>query len=151
MTLTLTASNKETGDWITLDEDTYDASYQRYEEFNGGEYGPAIKMFFNVAYADAQGKNQYTEISGIASIPEHGLGMKSKLRSWIEPLIGRPLADGESINLESLANSPCRLLLSVKKGKVRDDGTQATFNRIDKVLAPRKRATKPAPAAEDLV
>lgn len=151
MALNLTASNKETGDFIVLDEDTYDAAYQKYEEY-AGEFGPALKLFFTVAYADDKGKTQYTEVSGIAGISQAGaLGLKSKLRIWIEALMGRALADGEAIDLEALANSPCRLILSIKKGKTRDDGTQAQFNRIEKVLAPRKRATKPAAAADDLV
>ncbi len=149
MPLTLKANNNETGDFIVLDEDTYDAAYQRYEEFTG-EYGPGVKMFFTVAYADEQDTTQYTEISGMASLPQGGLGTKCKLRSWIEALMGRALNDGEDISLESLSNSPCRLSLSKKKGKAREDGSTATFNRIDKVLPPRKRSTKPA-ATEDLI
>lgn len=152
------ATNKEQQDFVTLEPDNYEALLVRTEDFDG-DFGPAIKLFFHVSYEDSDGKTQVTDVSGIAGLPKDGqtLGLKSKLRIWIEAIMGNKLADGQSVDLDALIDKQprCRLVLGIKDGKeLREDGSRPQFNTILSILPLRKAgavapkaAPKPAPKA----
>lgn len=147
MGLQLKASNKEQGDFVVLEADTYDAVYTHLEEVTM-QFGQTAKMFFTIPPSQTD-QPKDVEISGLASIPKSGnLGKGSKLRSWVEAIHGRELTDGEDVNFGELSGHPCRLVLEVIR-KSRDDGTEAEYNRITKIFPAKKRAGKPAAATDE--
>jgi hypothetical protein len=46
-------------------------------------------------------------------------GPKAKARAWVEGMLGRSMAIGEEIDPDDLIDTPCRLVVGVKRG---DDG-----------------------------
>jgi hypothetical protein len=43
-------------------------------------------------------------------------GPKAKARAWVEGMLGRSMETGEEIDLDDLVDTPCRLVVGVKKG-----------------------------------
>lgn len=127
---------RESADLVPAD--MYMAKFTGYEEIVT-EYGPAVKLYFLIT----EGAEKDKIVNGLASIPANGLTPKSKLRIWIEGMLGRKLAGvTEEIDLDKLIGRPCRLNLSVTEGA---KGGQ--FNRIESILPPR--STKPVKALDE--
>jgi len=132
--------NDNEQEFTVLEPDVYDATFTRYEQVDT-QFGPGLKLYFNVMNpADGQP----VEVSGLCSIPQNGLTPKSKLRGWLQGMLGRNLAgSNEEIDLDRLISTGCRLNLDVIE-KSRDDGTKAVFNRITGILPYRRRGQQAA-------
>lgn len=65
-------------------------------------------------------------------------GLKSKIRPWLQALLGRPLSDNEDIDTDTLVGKYC--ILSVHR-KMREDGSET--NIVADVLPPRRLSTPP--------
>jgi hypothetical protein len=146
------ANDSEQGDFVTLEPDHYYATLVRTEgPIHHEEFGDSLKFCFQVEFTDADGNDQLTDVSGLASLPKNGqtLGKKSKMRLWSEGIRGKEYADGEIIDIDALLDKRCRLVLGIKEGKkLRDDGTHSRFNTITAILPLRKAGAvaKGAPA-----
>lgn len=124
--------------------DIYPAVVSKIEE-KETMYGPGVKVFFTISDGDQAGKI----VDGLASLPENGLSPKSKLRMWLEAIVGKSLAGYQGdIDLNKMIGKPCRINVINVPGK---DGT-GEFARIKDVLPLRKPAPKPevAPTETDL-
>lgn len=142
MSLKLRVNDQE-GSFTILEPEIYEAVFTRYEQTET-QFGPGVKMFFNVMPLEG---GEPVEVSGLCSLPNGGLTAKSKLRGWIEGIVGRKLAGfTEEIDLDKLIGRQCRLDLDVIE-KSRDDGTKATFNRINGIKPYRAQRAAPPPPA----
>jgi hypothetical protein len=125
-------------DYTAIEADVYLAKLQGIEE-KVTEFGPAARFSFIVVEGNSAGAT----VSGLASIPSGGMGPKSKLRHFVEALLGRPLDDDDDeIDLDSLIGKTCRINVIQEQGK---DG--GTYNKITEVLAaprPEKRQAETA-------
>ena len=67
------------------------------------------------------------EARNVAGVTGMTIEVGEKARFWVEALVGRPLKDGEEVDLEKLYGLGCRLELTV----IEKDGRQ--FSRIGRV------------------
>jgi hypothetical protein len=85
-------------------------------------------------------------VTAIASVPELGIGPRSKLYGWLKAL-GIDPAEHDEIDLSQLVGRRCRLKIEHQER----DGL--TYNRVADVLPParpqRQRQLEPAPEPED--
>ena len=121
-------------DYVTVDEGEYPAAFAGYEE-KTTEFGDAILMAFTLRDEEHNG----VEIKGLAS---KKLSPKSKLRGWIEGMVGHVLEAGEDVDLDDLVGRKVMLYISVA------DTDKGMFNRIEKIRIPKRKA-KPVPVVED--
>jgi hypothetical protein len=101
-----------------------------YEVLPLGTY-PARFLGVEQAYKEQTGA-RYLRWKWEATTPEGDLvtvsdlsslnfGPKAKARAWVEGMLGRSMAIGEEIDPDDLVDTPCRLVVGVKKG---DDGIE---------------------------
>ena len=99
-------------------------------------HGPAAKFRFRIVDADYGG----VIITGIASVPELGIGPRSKLYRWLQALGINP-AEHDEIDLSQLVGRRCRLKV------INQERDGLTYNRVEDVLPParpqRQRQLKP--------
>lgn len=148
MSHTLTAT-----DFELLDAGTYGIELARIGDPQDGDFGRFIRLTFKVRDAADweplfSSNGDEFELDAQAS---YKLGQKTKLRGWVEALLGRPLESGEELDLDSLVGK--RALAGI----IQREGTQGgTFNNIATIAPlPKKRAPaggngitkKPAAAA----
>jgi hypothetical protein len=126
MALTLTAS-----DYTVVDDGEYPAKFTGYDA-RETQFGDAVIMSFELMDEEHHG----ITVSGMAS---QKLSPKSKLRGWIEGMLGRALAVGENVNIDALIGSKVMLYITT------EDTDKGMFNRIEKIRVPKKKAAKPAP------
>lgn len=145
--MTRTFKSTDKASYTLVEDGTYEARFKGWEEIEL-EFGPCAKMFFEIETDQTESGEE--EISGIASLPKGAMGPRSKLRQWLEGLRGRPFAEGEEVDLDTLIDAKCRLMIGTKD-TIKKDGTKGQFNTILKVLPPRgkKAAVKAAPVTDD--
>jgi hypothetical protein len=98
----------------------YPAKFQMIDE-KTGNYGPYLIWTFQL---DKNG----THVSYLTS---RSFLSNSKARKLVEALKGRPMKDGEEVDLDELFGAPCQLLIEIAE---LDDG--GTVNRVERVLPP---------------
>lgn len=127
------------GNFTILDPDVYEATFKKYEEMDL-EFGPALKLFFEIKDMVTEEGGPVT-IDGIASVPKNGLTLKSKLRGWIEGMLGRNLAgSNEEVDLDALIGTDCRLTVEQVTKGTREDGSPKVFNNITTILPFRRQS-----------
>ncbi|MFA6046269.1 MAG: hypothetical protein WC718_14895 [Phycisphaerales bacterium] len=123
--------------------DVYDAKLTKIEqkqvEFNGAP-NDVLEWTFTFLDGEYVGKT----INDIASWPQNGLSPKSKIRLWIEGLLGRSLQGytGE-VDINKLVGKDCRI--NVTRGP---NTKGREVNKIANILPPKganKAAPTPAP------
>ena len=119
-------------DYVTVEEGEYPAKFIGYEE-KTTEFGEAVQFSFMLLDEENNG----TEVRGLAS---KKLTPKSKMRGWIEGMLGRALEPREEIDLDDLLDRKVMLYVSV------DDTERGIWNRIEKIRVPKR---KPRPVVED--
>jgi hypothetical protein len=119
-------------DYVTVEEGEYPAKFVGYEE-KTTDFGEAVQFRFMLTDEENNG----TEIRGLAS---KKLSPKSKMRGWIEGMLGRALEPREEIDLDDLLDRKVMLYVSV------DDTERGMWNRIEKIRVPKR---KPRPVVED--
>jgi hypothetical protein len=72
------------------------------------QYGPAVRFWFEVLAGEEK-----VRVPGIANAK---LSRGSKLRAWVEALLGRQLQHGEELDAEQLVGKPCKVALGVRDG-----------------------------------
>jgi hypothetical protein len=123
-------------DYVTVDEGEYPARFAGYEE-RTTEFGDAVQFKFVLLDEEHSG----VEIRGLAS---KKLSPKSKMRGWVEGMIGRVLEPGEEIDLDDMIDRKVMLYLAV------EDTDKGLFNRIEKIRVPKRKApAKPVVEEED--
>jgi hypothetical protein len=94
---------------------TYPARFlaveQGYSEQRGGH-------FLRWKWQATTPEGELVTVSDLSSLK---FGPKAKARAWVEGMLGRSLAIGEEIEPDDLVDTPCRLVVGVKKG---DDGIE---------------------------
>lgn len=112
----------------------YRAVFTRYEE-DEGIHGEMIKWFFDCEDEDYPGRT----ISGISSTAFNPM---SKMYAWVGALMGRPIEDGEEIDLDSLVGREVMIDVDHKQTE------RGTFERIAGLRPVRKKKAKKAPEPE---
>jgi hypothetical protein len=116
----------------------YRATFTRYEE-DEGMHGPMIKWFFELDDEDYPGRT----ISGISSTAFNPM---SKMYAWVQALMGRPIEDGEEIDLDDLVGRQVMIDVDHKQTE------RGTFERIAglrPVRRKKKQQPEPEPEVED--
>ena len=127
-------------DYLVLPGGQYLAEFSDYD-LQDGTWGPMYKLFFKIL---EQGEFEGETTSGLANAK---LTPKSKLKRWLEGLLGRPIEAGEQIKFPDLLKMKCYLILTEEETK---DGY---FNRIETILpfkrppARRRRGAQPQQVA----
>jgi hypothetical protein len=105
-------------------------------------YGRGVKVRFRLVDAEYGG----VVVSAIASIPELGIGPKSKLYRWLRAL-GTDPADMDEVDLVTMVGRRCRVQI------INEERDCQVYNRIADVLPSarpqRQREPEPAPEPED--
>ncbi len=104
----------------------YRATLQEVKQADG-QYGTQICFIFKLDGDDRR-------LTAYARSTE---SLSGKLAKWVQALLGRPVKEGETIDLAQLIGKPC-ILVVLRATK--PDGT--AFNRVEDVL--------PAPPPDDL-
>ena len=112
----------------------YRATFTRYEE-DEGIHGPMVKWFFDLQDEDYEGRS----ISGISSTSFNPM---SKMWAWVQALLGRPIEDGEEIDLDELIGREVMIDVDHKQTE------RGTFERIASLRPVRKRSSKKKKKAE---
>ena len=115
----------------------YRAKFTRYEE-DEGIHGAMVKWFFDLQDEEYEGRS----ISGISSTSFNPM---SKMWAWVQALLGRPIEDGEEIDLDELIGR--EVMIDVDH-KVTERGT---FEKIAGLRPVRRKKKKkePEPVEED--
>jgi hypothetical protein len=116
MALRFTATNSQ----APLPAGVYAATLEAIEE-RQGQNGPFLLWRFVV---EAEGRTL-----GIGAPTSMKFSPTAKARQFTEVLLGRSLAPGEEIDLDTLLGRPCRVVLSV--GELDE---HSTVNRIETLL-----------------
>ena len=124
-----------TTDYEPLEPGDYRAKFTGYEE-DEGEHGPFVKLFFELLDEEHAGKI----LTGIAYTKFNPM---SKLFAWTQALLGRPIEDGEEIDLDDLVGRECMLDIEHRKTE------RGTFERVVAVRPVRKKKGKPEPVADE--
>jgi len=101
-------------DYMIVEDGEYPATFAAYEP-RTTEFGDAILLSFELSDPDNHG----TIVSSLAS---KKMSPKSKLRGWIEGMLGRPLEPAEEVDLDSLLGTKVMLYVSTA------DTETGTFN-----------------------
>lgn len=117
-----------------MDVGDYRAKFTRYEE-DEGIHGEMIKWFFDCQDEDYEGRT----ISGISSTAFNPM---SKMYAWVQALMGRPIEDGEEIDLDDLIGREVMIDVDHKLTE------RGTFERIAGLRPVRKKAKKNKPEPE---
>lgn len=135
-----TWTNEATTEFELLEDGVYNAVFDSYEEVDYGN-GPAFKMSFMLTDPDFAGTTQ----TALAGVPKDRLHTGCKLGEWVQALLGRPISEGEDIEIVDLKGKPCRLFITTVTRK-KKNGEEGQFNHIDKVMPiVKKNGKKPAP------
>src|ERR1700752_1693404 len=125
---------------IEIEDGEYTAEFLSVEETpptpNSPSNQPFLKWTFHVYDSDdGQPMTQATSMK---------FGPKANARIWTEALMGRPLVDGEDVEINDLAPKQCRVLI---EHPPESNG----YARISRVMAPRKvkAPVKPVVQEED--
>lgn len=119
-------------DFEVLEPNVYPAIFDRTEESDEpGQFGYFIDWFFDVQTDDG-----VVSLMGRSSKPDR-FTRSTKARQWLEAILGRELAKGESADPNTLKGTPVQLTVDVVKTSKGDDR-----NRIVSI-----RRTKPAQPA----
>ena len=99
-------------------------------EQSDGQFGTQVKFTFALTAPEHNGRRltAYARLSG---------STQGKLAKWVQALLGRPIKEGETVDLFRLIGKPC-VLVVVRASK--PDGS--SYNKIEDVL--------PAPPPDDL-
>lgn len=125
------------GNYVPVEEGLYDATITRYEDSEPhAEYGPGVKVFFQIDETDDAGEDGGRELSGLASVK---FSEKAKLRLWSEAAIGRKIEPDEEFELDQIVGKRVKIkVVHVHKG-------DKVYDRIDDVIPMRKpKGDKPA-------
>lgn len=106
----------------------YPATLQNVEQVDG-QYGTQLRFTFELS-----GQYAGRKLTAYARLSE---SLSGKLARWVQALLGRPVKEGETVDLAPLINKPC-VLVVLKQ--VKPDGTP--YNKVEDVL--------PAPPPEAL-
>lgn len=112
---------------LVLPESEYSA---KLVGFNDGAlaHGPVIYPVFQITSGIYQGEL----VVGMAKLPGK-LTPRTKLRTWIESLLGRELTEDETVDLKSLVGTECYISLIVIK-----DSLGKQHNRISRIRPVRR-------------
>lgn len=121
---------------IEIEDGEYTAEFLSVEETpptpNSPSNQPFLKWTFQVYDSDeGQPMTQATSMK---------FGPKANARLWTEALMGRPLTDGEDVEINDLAPKQCRVLI---EHPPESNG----YARITRVMAPRKVKVQPTSTA----
>ena len=103
----------------------YRDKFTGYEE-DEGIHGPFVKWYFEVLDEEYPGRS----LKGISSTAFNPM---SKMWAWVQALLGRPIEDGEELELDDLIGREC--LLDIDHHKTE----RGTFERIVGVRPTRKK------------
>jgi hypothetical protein len=109
----------------------YRAKFTRYEE-DEGIHGAMVKWFFDLQDEDYQGRS----ISGISSTAFNPM---SKMWAWVQALLGRPIEDGEEIDLDDLIGREVMIDVDHKQTE------RGTFEKIAGLRPVRRKKKRPEP------
>ena len=113
----------------------YDALLTGIEQAEG-EYGAQIRFTFALTDPEHAGRR----LTAYARLSE---SMHSKLFRWCQALLARPIREGETLDLNSLLNRPCTLVVL---RATKPDGSP--YNRVEDVLPPLTRTAPAQPVQE---
>lgn len=138
MARTITASNATAG--VAVPEDVYKvevvALLEKQLEWDG-QMLDKIEITFRIL---DDPEYEGVELRGMATLPAR-LTPKTKLRGWIQTIIGRELGDNEPFDLDTLIGKTCRVRTVNVEGK-----KGGTFSNVQDLLVARAPRNGGAPA-----
>lgn len=140
MTRVLPVSNQTAG--TNVPDDVYKAEVVGLQE-KQLEWDGVIQNKIEIAFKivdDAEYEGE--EVRGLATLPAR-LTPKTKLRTWIQAIIGRELSESESFDLDALIGRTCRVRTTQKEG--RQGGIFTNVTDVLPARVPRNGQAQPQP------
>ena len=128
-------------DYPVYEPGVYDGTFDGIDEPDeDGQYGPYMDWRFAGTTADGP-----AEFMGRSSKPQY-FTRATKARQWLEAILGRPLAKGETIDPASLRGTRVKLTIDIVKTERGDERNRiVNIRRAEADESPSSPAGEPAP------